>query len=216
VRVNGAKAQKAGQVVGHEDLVDVADLDGWASRGALKLLAALEAFPQLRAAIDGADALDVGASTGGFTDVLLRHGAARVIALDVGYGQLHERLRQDPRVLVMDRTNVRHLAPGDLPFAPSIATCDASFISVTLFLDVVFRELTPGGRFLVLVKPQFEVGKDKVGKGGIVREDALRYEALAGVQRTAREVGFEVEAYADCPVHGPRGNREILLLLGRP
>lgn len=219
VKVSGKRADKAGQPVA--PTLDAADIevdadDGWASRGAHKLLGALAAFPSLAPRITDADALDIGASTGGFTDVLLRHGARRVIALDVGWGQLHERLRQDPRVVVLDRTNIRTLPPDSLPFTPSIATCDASFISVRLFMDVVFRELAPGGLFVVLVKPQFEVGKDLVGKGGVVRDDALREHALALVTARATDVGFVARGHAESPLAGPAGNREWLLLLEKP
>lgn len=219
VKVGGKRADKAGQAIA--EALDPADVevdsdDGWASRGAHKLLGAIAAFPELAARIADADALDIGASTGGFTDVLLRHGARRVIALDVGWGQLHERLRQDPRVVIVDRTNIRTLPPDTLPFVPSIATCDASFISVRLFLDIVFRELAPGGLFVVLVKPQFEVGKDLVGKGGVVRDDTLRQHALDLVSTRAVEVGFLVRGHAESPLAGPAGNREWLLLLAKP
>jgi 23S rRNA (cytidine1920-2'-O)/16S rRNA (cytidine1409-2'-O)-methyltransferase len=216
VTVNGARATRAGQLVTPEDVLGVADVDGFASRGAFKLLHAVEAFPVLREAIAGAGCLDIGASTGGFTDVLLRHGAAQVVALDVGYGQLHERLRTDPRVIVRDRTNIRHLGPGELPFAPAVATCDASFISVTLFLDVVLRELAHGGLFAVLVKPQFEVGRELVGKGGVVRDEATRQSAAAKVREAAVALGFEVVGQSDSPLAGPSGNREILLVLRKP
>jgi 23S rRNA (cytidine1920-2'-O)/16S rRNA (cytidine1409-2'-O)-methyltransferase len=215
VTVDGRRADKAGQAVSDESEVQVAADDGWASRGAHKLLGAIEAFPRFAAAIAGADALDIGASTGGFSDVLLRHGAARVIALDVGYGQLHERLRTDPRVVVLDRTNIRLLPPDTLPFTPRIAVCDASFISVRLFLEVVFRELAPGGLFVVLVKPQFEVGREGVEKGGVVRDDAERLRALESVSRAAVAAGFSVEAHAESPLAGPAGNREWLLLLAK-
>ena len=216
VKVDGHRADKAGAAVAADASVEVDADDGWASRGAHKLLGAIAAFPDFAAAIATADCLDVGASTGGFTDVLLRHGAARGSALDVGYGQLHERLRTDPRVTVIDRTNIRLLAPGALPFTPAIAVCDASFISVRLFLDVVFRELAPGGLFLVLVKPQFEVGKGRVGKGGVVRDDADRRLALDEVTHAAVAVGFSARGHADSPLPGPAGNREWLLLLGKP
>ncbi len=216
VTIDGKRVDKAGTAVPEGANVVVASDDGWASRGAHKLLGAIAAFPAFAAAIAGADALDIGASTGGFTDVLLRHGAGRVIAVDVGYGQLHERLRQDARVVVMDRTNIRLLEAGALPFVPRIAVCDASFISVRLFLDVVFRELAPGGLFVVLVKPQFEVGRERVGKGGVVRDDALRREALDDVVKRGVEVGFVALGHADSPLAGPAGNREWLLLLAKP
>lgn len=216
VKVSGRRAEKAGTVVAEGAEIEVASDDGWASRGAHKLLGAIAAFEPLREAIEGADALDIGASTGGFSDVLLRHGAARVIALDVGYGQLHERLRTDPRVTVIDRTNIRWLEPGALPFVPTLAVCDTSFISVRLFLPVVFRELASGGRFVVLVKPQFEVGRDRVPRGGVVSDEAERHRALSEVEAAARAAGFTVEGHTESPLAGPAGNREWLLLLAKP
>lgn len=215
VRVAGQRADKAGQPVDPEVNVEVEADDGWASRGSHKLLGAIAAFPRLAAAVVDADCLDIGASTGGFTDVLLRAGAARVIALDVGYGQLHERLRVDPRVIILDRTNIRTLPEGALPFRPALAVCDASFISVRVFIEVVARELPVGGLFLVLVKPQFEVGRERVGKGGVVRDELLRREALEAVESRAREVGFEPLGAVESPLAGPAGNREWLLLLER-
>lgn len=216
VIVGDHRRDKPGEKVPTDAPITVKGDDGWASRGAYKLLGALEAFPWLEERVQGADCLDIGASTGGFTDVLLRHGAARVIALDVGYGQLHWKLQSDARVTVVDRTNIRTLAPGALPFSPTIATCDASFISLRLFLDVVLRELAPGGIFVALVKPQFEVGRDKVGKGGVVRDDALRREALDGVRELALELGFLERGAVDSPIAGPAGNRELLLVLEKP
>jgi len=215
VSVGGARCDKAGTRVAPDAEVEVAADDGWASRGAHKLLGALDAFPWLRERLVGADALDIGASTGGFTDVMLRHGAARVLALDVGYGQLHWRIRTDPRVTVMDRTNIRTLPPGSLPWTPNFATCDASFISVRLFLAVVHRELAPGSPFVVLVKPQFEVGREEVGKGGVVRDLDARQAALEAVEAAARKAGFLVHGSADSPITGPKGNQEILLVLER-
>ncbi len=213
VIVAGHRRDKAGERVAADVALRVKGDDGWASRGAHKLLGALEAFPWLAGRIEGAGCWDIGASTGGFTDVLLRRGAARVIALDVGYGQLHERLRQDPRVIVMDRTNVRHLQPTDLAFPPSVATCDASFISVRRFLDVIYRALAPGGVLVVLVKPQFEVGREAVGKGGVVRDEAARRRALDEVRQAAEALGFEVRGAVESPIAGPKGNREWLLVL---
>jgi 23S rRNA (cytidine1920-2'-O)/16S rRNA (cytidine1409-2'-O)-methyltransferase len=215
VRVAGARVDKAGHPTPEDADVEVEADDGWASRGAHKLLGAIDAFEALRVTVAGADCLDIGASTGGFTDVLLRHGALRVIALDVGYGQLHERLRQDPRVTIFDRTNIRTLEPGRLPYQPRLAVCDASFISVRLFLHVVARELAAGGYFLVLVKPQFEVGRDKVGKGGVVWDDGHRKEALDAVIEEATRVGFIARGAVESPLAGPSGNREWLLLLER-
>lgn len=195
------------------DLALKGDEDAYASRGAHKLLGAIEAFGWLRERIAGADCLDIGASTGGFTDVLLRHGAHRVAAVDVGYGQLHWRLQSDPRVTVVDRTNIRHLAPADLPFAPAFATCDASFISTRLFMDVVWDLLAPGGTYVLLVKPQFEVARDQVGENGVVRDEALRQGALKAVRDAALAAGFHSRGHVDSPIAGPEGNREILLVL---
>jgi 23S rRNA (cytidine1920-2'-O)/16S rRNA (cytidine1409-2'-O)-methyltransferase len=213
VRLAGQRLDKAGLAIAEDAELEVEADDGWASRGAHKLLGAIAAFPVFAARIADADCLDVGASTGGFTDVLLRHGAKRVIALDVGYGQLHERLRQDCRVIIMDRTNIRTLPPETLAFRPRIAVCDASFISVRLFLDVVYRELENSGLFLVLVKPQFEVGRDKVGKGGVVWDDGDRQAALDAVVASASAVGFSALGAVESPLRGPSGNREWLLLL---
>ncbi len=216
VVVDQRRRDKPGERFAVDAEVTVKDDDGWASRGAYKLLGALEAWPWLRERVAGASCLDIGASTGGFTDVLLRHGAERVVALDVGYGQLHWRLRSDPRVVVLDRTNVRTLAPGALPFAPTLATCDASFISVRRFLDVVYRELAPGGLFVVLVKPQFEVGPERVGKGGVVRDEQARQDALAQVRADAAALGFIDRGAVESPLPGPEGNREFLLALEKP
>ena len=188
----------------------------WASRGAFKLLGALEAFPWLTANLKDARCLDVGASTGGFTDVLLSHGAAEVAAVDVGYGQLAWKLQSDPRVHVFDRTNIRHVSADDLPWRPMVATCDASFISLRLIVGVVYDLLAPGGVFITLVKPQFEVSPEEVGEGGVVRDDTLRHQALADVAAAAEAVGFVVRGHADAPIAGPKGNREILLVLSRP
>ena len=187
--------------------------DAWASRGAHKLLSALDAFPDLVARIQDAQCLDVGASTGGFTDVLLHHGARSVIAVDVGYGQLVWRLQADPRVKVFDRTNIRHLGPEDLPFAPTFATCDASFISLRLILPVVFKLLAESACFVTLVKPQFEVKGNEVGEGGVVRDDSLRRRVLDEVSEEAERIGFRVAGSADSSIAGPKGNREILLIL---
>lgn len=215
VKVGGRRADKAGTATPLDAELDVDSDDGWASRGSHKLLGAIAGFPELAAAIPGADCLDIGASTGGFTDVLLRHGAQRVIALDVGYGQLHERIRVDPRVTIMDRTNIRTLEAGTLPFLPRLAVCDASFISLRVFLEVVYRELASPGLFLALVKPQFEVGQGRVGKGGVVRDDTLRKEALDAVIERATELGFHPRGAIESPLAGPAGNREWLLLLAR-
>jgi 23S rRNA (cytidine1920-2'-O)/16S rRNA (cytidine1409-2'-O)-methyltransferase len=186
----------------------------WASRGALKLLAAFEAFPSIDPR--GKACADLGASTGGFTDVLLDRGAARVHAVDVGYGQLHPRLRSDPRVVVRDRENARALTAAALGGPIDLVVGDLSFISLRLVLPAVLGLLRPGGQAVLLVKPQFEVGKGEVGKGGVVRDPEKRRAALEAVSEAARALGFEVLGHAESPIEGPAGNREWLLGLRRP
>jgi 23S rRNA (cytidine1920-2'-O)/16S rRNA (cytidine1409-2'-O)-methyltransferase len=181
----------------------------YVSRGAYKLLAALDHF---RVAVAGRFALDVGASTGGFTDVLLRRGAAHVIALDVGYGQLAERLRTDNRVTVLDRTNIRHVI-GNLPYSPDLVVADASFISLTLVLPAIIRLAADPCDIIVLIKPQFEVGKGNVGRGGIVGDPVQREKAVERVLDAARKLGLEVIGAIESPLQGAAGNHEYLALL---
>jgi 23S rRNA (cytidine1920-2'-O)/16S rRNA (cytidine1409-2'-O)-methyltransferase len=208
VRVNSRPAAKSDIRVDETSEISViGPASAYASRGGYKIAAALDRFPIV---ISGRDALDVGASTGGFTDVLLQRGAARVIALDVGYGQLAETLRRDPRVIVMDRTNIRHVAPGDLPYRPSLVVIDASFISLKLVLPAVIAIAATPADIVALVKPQFEVGKGKVGKGGIVRDDGLRVQALTEVVAFARSIGLEAKGTIESPITGAAGNREFL------
>jgi 23S rRNA (cytidine1920-2'-O)/16S rRNA (cytidine1409-2'-O)-methyltransferase len=185
----------------------------YVSRGAGKLERALEVFP-----IDprGKVCADLGASTGGFTDLLLERGAAKVYAVDVGYGQLHPRLRGDPRVVVRERENARLLTAGALGERVDLVTGDLSFISLRLVLPAVKAILRPGGEAILLVKPQFEVGKGEVGKGGVVRDDARRRAALDAVAGAARALGFEVVGETESPIEGPAGNREWLLGLRLP
>lgn len=180
----------------------------YVSRGGEKLAHGLD---ELGVDPSGLDCVDVGASTGGFTDVLLQRGAARVIALDVGYGQLHPRLRADPRVTVLERTNARKLT--ELPFAPQLAVCDVSFISVRLALPPVLRLCAPGWQAVVLVKPQFEAGRADVGKGGVVRDDEVRRRVVRQVAETAPSWGASVRGVVDSGLPGPKGNREIFLHL---
>jgi len=179
----------------------------YVSRGGDKLANALAAFGVDPA---GRDCLDVGASTGGFTDCLLQHGAARVIALDVGYGQLHPRLRADPRVTVLERVNVRYLT--ELPFAPELVTCDVSFISVRTALPSALRLAQPGWEALVLVKPQFEAGRAKAPKG-VVRDPDVWQDVLRTVVQAALGWGAETAGVVDSGVPGPKGNREFFLHL---
>jgi 23S rRNA (cytidine1920-2'-O)/16S rRNA (cytidine1409-2'-O)-methyltransferase len=159
----------------------------------------------------GLDCVDVGASTGGFTDVLLQRGARRVIAIDVGYGQLHPRLRDDPRVVVLERTNARTLT--ELPFAPQLVVCDVSFISVRTALPPVLRLAAPAWEAVVLVKPQFEAGRQDVGKGGVVRDPEVRRRVLRDVAAAAPDWGADVVGVVDSGLPGPKGNREFLLHL---
>jgi len=182
----------------------------YVSRGGIKLDNALEG---LGIDVTGRDCLDVGASTGGFSDCLLQRGAARVAAVDVAYGQLDVRLRQDPRVQVIERLNARELAPADLPFVPSLAAIDVSFISLTKVLPAVVRCLGPGGEVLAMVKPQFELGRDRVGRG-VVRDAADRREAIAGVAEAARGLGLPVRGFASSGLPGPKGNRETFVWCG--
>jgi 23S rRNA (cytidine1920-2'-O)/16S rRNA (cytidine1409-2'-O)-methyltransferase len=179
----------------------------YVSRGGEKLAHALDAFGVDPA---GLDCLDVGASTGGFTDVLLQRGAARVVAVDVGYGQLHERLRADERVTVLERTNVRHL--GELPFAPELVVCDVSFISLRLALPPALALARPGWEAVILVKPQFEAGRAEV-KGGVVRDRAVRRKVVRGIAEAALAWQGEVVGAVDSGLPGPKGNREVFLHL---
>jgi len=180
----------------------------YVSRGGHKLAHALDVLEVDPA---GRDCLDVGASTGGFTDVLLQRGAARVAAVDVGYGQLHERLRSNPQVAVFERTNVRALR--ELPFAPDLIVCDVSFISVRLALPPALALARPGWEALVLVKPQFEAGRAEVGKGGVVRDEGVRRRVVREIAEAALAWGGETVAAVDSGLPGPKGNREVFLHL---
>ncbi|HWN67909.1 MAG TPA: TlyA family RNA methyltransferase, partial [Haliangium sp.] len=216
VEVDGMIVTKAGTKVASETPVALRAADHpYVSRGALKLIAGLDAFGLDPA---GCVAIDVGASTGGFTDVLLRRGAARVYAIDVGYGQLAWSLRSDPRVVTLERENIRHLDPARIPEPCDLAVIDVSFISLTLVLGRVAELLgPPGGKNIVaLIKPQFEAGKEHVGRGGVVRDEAARRGAVEKVQRWASEHGFEVGPVVESPIHGPAGNIEYVQLLRTP
>ncbi|MBW8059165.1 MAG: TlyA family RNA methyltransferase [Solirubrobacterales bacterium] len=180
------------------------------SRGGVKLDNALDA---LGIDVAGRDCLDVGASAGGFTDCLLQRGAARVAAVDVAYGQLDRRLREDPRVTAIERLNARELAPADLPFAPGLAAVDVSFISLAKVLPAVARCLAPGGEVLAMVKPQFELGRERVGRG-VVRDAADRREAILAVAHAARDLGLPVRGFAFSGLPGPKGNRETFVWCG--
>lgn len=211
VRVAGAVARKPSDAVAPQAELCVDPGPEHVGRGALKLGGALDAF-----GIDpaGRVAVDVGASTGGFTEVLLARGARRVYAVDVGRGQLHERLRADPRVVVCDKVNARHLGPEDVPEPCALATVDVSFISAAKVLPALRAVLAEGADAVVLVKPQFEVGRGQVGRGGIVSDPVLHAEALRAVAAAAqREAAFGVRAACASPVTGAEGNREFFLHL---
>jgi 23S rRNA (cytidine1920-2'-O)/16S rRNA (cytidine1409-2'-O)-methyltransferase len=199
--------QKPGTQVDESAELEVSSLPPYVSRGGEKLANALDAF-----GVDpsGRDALDVGASTGGFTDVLLQRGAARVAAVDVGYGQLHEKLRTDPRVTVLERVNARQL--HELPFAPDLIVCDVSFISVRLALPPALELAQPGWEAIVLVKPQFEAGRAEV-KGGVVRDTEVRRRVVREIAEAALAWGGETAGAVDSGVPGPKGNREVFLHL---
>jgi 23S rRNA (cytidine1920-2'-O)/16S rRNA (cytidine1409-2'-O)-methyltransferase len=216
VLVAGQAAAKPATQVAPGDPITITEEPGepvYASRGGQKLAGALAAFPGLR--VQGRRCLDAGASTGGFTDVLLRAGAAHVIAADVGYGQLAWALRTDERVTVLDRVNVRQLRPEQVAPAPDLVTADLSFISLGLVLPALIACASPDADFVLLVKPQFEVGKDRVGSGGVVRAPELRREAVAGVAAAASARGLGVAGVVASPLPGPSGNVEYFLWLRR-
>lgn len=180
----------------------------WASRGGLKLVGALETWPDV--VVDGAYCVDVGASTGGFTDVLLQHGAKQVFAIDVGWGQLHEKLRQDPRVINMERTHIGRLEVGTLQPSPTLAVIDVSFISLRLVLPSLVPHLAKGATILSLIKPQFEVGKGQIGRGGIVRDDVARNKSVDDVVAAAIGIGLIHHGTVPSPISGTDGNIEFL------
>jgi 23S rRNA (cytidine1920-2'-O)/16S rRNA (cytidine1409-2'-O)-methyltransferase len=212
-----ARAAKPGQLVAADVELEVDAPPPFVTRGGVKLANALD---ELGLDVSGRRALDVGASTGGFTDCLLQRGAASVIALDVAYGELHWSLRQDPRVVVIERRNARSLAPDELPYPPDLVVADVSFISLTKVLPAVLRCMAERFDCLALVKPQFEVGRELVGKGGVVRSAAYRRAALVAVAAAARsEMGAAVMGFAPSGLPGPAGNRESFVWLaeaGRP
>lgn len=211
VVVDEHKVDKPGAQVASDAAIRVKAEEPYVSRGGLKLRAALDAFVQLEVA--GRIGLDVGASTGGFTDCLLQAGAAKVHAVDVGYGQLAWKLAGDPRVVVHDRQNIRKLTLDQLGERVGLAVADCSFISLTKVLPHLPPLLEPVADLIVLVKPQFEVGAERVGKGGVVRDDQAREGALVEVEAAARELGFAVLGHIESPVAGREGNREYLLWL---
>lgn len=210
VTVDGVKIEKPGKQVLDVSELEVKNDMPYVSRGGLKLLGALDAFERDPS---GLVFLDAGASTGGFTDCLLQRGAAKVIAVDVGYGQIDWNLRNDPRVVVMERVNIRSLTAADLPCPIDAAVADLSFISLRLVLPTLKTLLPVGGWLLPLVKPQFEVGRSDVGKGGVVRDEAKIRQAVDDIQDFAAGIGFVVLGQTESPIRGPKGNREFFLNL---
>jgi 23S rRNA (cytidine1920-2'-O)/16S rRNA (cytidine1409-2'-O)-methyltransferase len=206
----GERARKPGQLVPEDVELRVAQGRAFASRGGIKLANALDV---LGLSVAGRQALDVGASTGGFTDCLLQRGVSHVVAVDVAYGELNWRLRNDPRVTVLERTNARALEPAALPYAADLIVIDVSFISLTKVLGPVLACAAARFDCLALVKPQFEVGRGQVGKGGVVRDPALRRQALLQVGQGARGVGAAVLGYASSGLPGPKGNLETFVRL---
>ena len=215
VTVAGQRAAKAATQVARDAPIIIADTGepGYVSRGGRKLAGALAVFGPRGLTVAGRDCLDAGASTGGFTDVLLRAGAAHVVAADVGYGQLAWSLRTDPRVTVLDRVNVRTL--DQVTPVPGLVVADLSFISLTLVLPALVASAAPDADFVLLVKPQFEVGKGRVGAGGVVRDSADRADAVRTVAAAAGQLGLGVQGITASPLPGPAGNVEYFLWLRR-
>jgi 23S rRNA (cytidine1920-2'-O)/16S rRNA (cytidine1409-2'-O)-methyltransferase len=213
---DGRRADKPGQLVPEDVDVEVAEQPPFVSRGGVKLANALDATG---VSAGGRRAFDVGASTGGFTDCLLQRGAAHVVALDVGYGELHWRLRTDARVTVLERRNARDVRADELPYRPDLVVVDVSFISLTKVVPPLLGVAAPRYDMLALVKPQFEAGRDRVGKGGVVRDPAVRRDVLLAVARAAQESGPpapSVLGFASSGLPGPKGNRETFIHLAEP
>ena len=211
VLVNGFPASKPGTIVSTQATISLMHKDNpFVSRGGIKLQKALMTFP---AAIEAAVCLDIGASTGGFTDCLLQHGAQRVYAVDVGYGQLAWKLRQDERVIAIERTNARFISAEQIPESIDIVTIDVSFISLRLIIPAVLPLMAPNASIIALIKPQFEVGKGKVGRGGVVRDDRLHREVLESLKLFFESLGLRYGGDVPSPILGPKGNKEFLSYL---
>jgi len=211
VLVNDQPLTKAGSLVDPEAVIQLKGKPlPYVSRGGVKLEKALEEF---RVEVEGRIVLDVGASTGGFTDCLLGRGAGQVYAVDVGYGQLDWKLRKDPRVFILEKRNIRYLESHELPRPPELATIDVSFISLKQVLPQVKKLLTPRGEILALIKPQFEIGKGKVGKGGVVRRHEDHLLVIQEIGEAAKHLGLEVKGVTESPLLGPKGNKEFFIYL---
>lgn len=214
VYVNGQKSDKAGTPVKEDDRIEVrGETLRYVSRGGKKLEKAMQVFPVV---LEGCTCMDIGASTGGFTDCMLQNGAVKVYAVDVGYGQLAWSLRTDERVVNLERTNIRYITEEQVPQPVDFISVDVSFISLTLVLPVAYRLLKDGAQMVCLVKPQFEAGKDKVGKKGVVRDPQIHREVIRKVIDCAAELGFWVRGLDFSPIKGPEGNIEYLLFLQKP
>lgn len=213
IRVDGQVADKAGRPCTVDVLIEVSAKDRFVSRGGGKLEAAFDAFTL---DVTGKVCADIGASTGGFTDCLLQHGAAKVYAVDVGKGQLDWRLRNDPRVVVREQLNARYLSERDIPDPFQFAVIDVSFISLTLILPPVTNLIEPGGQIVSLIKPQFEAGKENVGKGGVVRDPAVHKAVVQQIRRFGTQVlSLEWLGFCESPLRGPAGNIEFLAWWGK-
>ncbi|MFO0706815.1 MAG: TlyA family RNA methyltransferase [Nitrospira sp.] len=211
IRLDGAIADKPAKLIAVDAAIDIVSHGSrYVSRGGDKLAAALEAGA---VAVDGFVCLDVGCSTGGFTDCLLQRGARRIYAIDVGYGQFDWKLRQDPRVVLFERTNIRYVDRSLIPEPVDLVVIDVSFISLTMVLPPIIQFLKPGARVIALVKPQFEVGKGQVGRGGIVREESQRQSVLQRVMVCGAELGLTTTITMDAPIKGKKGNLEMLAIL---
>jgi 23S rRNA (cytidine1920-2'-O)/16S rRNA (cytidine1409-2'-O)-methyltransferase len=210
VWVNDQPVTKVGTLIDEGAAIRLKPTSPYVSRGGIKLARALQEFS---VDLNGKIVLDVGASTGGFTHCVLMHGAKQVYAVDVGYGQLHWKLRNDPRVLVLEKTNIRTLNVSDLPGPADLATIDVSFISLRLVLPQVRTLLSPDGAIIALIKPQFEVGKGKVGKGGVVRSDEEHMRVVGEISDAATKLGYNVCAVIESPLLGPKGNKEFFIHL---
>lgn len=211
VYVNGQKSDKAGAQIKDDDKIEIrGETMRYVSRGGKKLEKAMQVFP---ISLDGCVCIDIGASTGGFTDCMLQNGAVKVYSVDVGYGQLAWSLRNDERVVNLERTNIRYVTDEQIPEPVDFISVDVSFISLTLVLPVAWRLLKEGAQMVCLVKPQFEAGKDKVGKKGVVREPSIHREVIEKVAGCAAELGFALRGLDYSPIKGPEGNIEYLLFL---
>jgi 23S rRNA (cytidine1920-2'-O)/16S rRNA (cytidine1409-2'-O)-methyltransferase len=208
---DGPVALRPSQDVAPDQAIEVIGTRPFVSRGGIKLSNALE---RLNLDVTGLDCLDVGASTGGFTDCLLQHGASAVTSLDVAYGQIDQSMRDDPRVTVIERLNARELLPADLDRSPGLAVIDVSFISLTKVIEPVVAALAPEGELLAMVKPQFELGRQRVGRGGVVRDPADRREAVVSVADWCRSIGLTLLGVSPTGLPGPKGNLETFLHLG--